>query len=36
MKITEFLVPEAIVPSLRNTDKESVVKEMACQRFLMS
>ena len=28
MKITEFLVPEAIIPSLRSTDKESVVKEM--------
>ncbi|MCX5642558.1 MAG: PTS sugar transporter subunit IIA [Candidatus Omnitrophica bacterium] len=28
MKITEFLVPEAIVPSLRSTNKESVVKEM--------
>jgi len=29
MKITKFLAPEAIIPSLRNTDKESVVKEMA-------
>lgn len=28
MKITEFLVTEAIIPSLRSTDKESVVKEM--------
>ena len=28
MKITEFLVPEAIIPSLRSTDKESAVKEM--------
>ena len=28
MKITEFLVPEAITPSLRSTDKESVVREM--------
>ena len=28
MKITEFLVPEAIIPSLKSTDKESVVKEM--------
>ena len=28
MKITEFLVPEAIIPSLQSTDKESVIKEM--------
>ena len=28
MKITEFLMPEVIIPSLRSTDKESVIKEM--------
>ncbi len=28
MKITEYLVPEAIIPSLRSSDKEGAIKEI--------